>query len=320
MITFDELKYKVSIIQVAEDIGYRLKQKDGRTNPCYALYHGDRKIDEILIQHPTDTYRQRFCDRNYNHGDVIEFVKLHIHAWPQFHHSNEAVRIGIILKHYAGITYIPQASVSFHEKEVFNPTRYITAPAKIEDCYFLINARKISVETIEKFLGHIVTIRDSMSKKSITNIGFPYTVPGKSNTPTNYEIRNKGFKSMAAGGDASNSVWGVFSRIVENIFIFESAIDAMSFYELQQDKISFNHTALVSTGGGLSSRQIKNLLSAYNPTKITCCFDNDRQGCMYSEKVKAIICEWNIRGKKNTAVDTILPNEKDFNDDLKKTK
>lgn len=320
MITFDELKYKVSIIQVAEDIGYRLKKKDGRTNPCYALYRGDKKVDEILIQHPTDTYRQRFCDRNYHHGDVVEFVKLHINAWPQYPHPNEAIRIGIILKHYAGITYTPRESISFHEKEDFDPTRYITAPAQIKDCRFLINDRKISTDTVKKFIGHIVTIRDSKSKKAITNIGFPYTVPGKNSTPTNYEIRNKGFKSMAAGGDASSSVWGVFSRKVENIFIFESAIDAMSFYELQQDKISFNHTALVSTGGGLSSRQIGNLLSAYNPHKITCCFDNDRQGSMYNEKVKGMVCEWNIREEKNTAIDTILPNEKDFNDDLKSIK
>ena len=125
---------------------------------------------------------------------------------------------------------------------------------------------------------------------------------------------------MAAGGDASSSVWGVYSRKVDRIFIFESAIDAMSFYELYKDKQTFQHTALVSTGGGLSGNQITNLIKTYNPQEIVCCFDNDKQGTRYRERVESIVRNWNIREDSNIEVDTILPNDKDFNDDLKTTK
>lgn len=319
MITFDELKHKVSIIQVAEDLGYRLKKKDGRTNPCYALYQGSKKVDEILIQHPTDTYTQRFCDRNYHHGDVIEFVKLHIHSWPQFPHHNEMVRISIILKHYAGISYIPKESVRFQEKQEFEPARYDVSEATIENCHFLTRGRQLSSDTVATFLRHIVIIKDQKGKKNIPNIGFPYKMPG-TETVTNYEIRNYNFKSMAAGGDASSSVWGVYSRKIDRIFIFESAIDAMSFYELYKDKLTFQHTALVSTGGGLSGNQITNLIKTCNPQEIVCCFDNDKQGTRYRERVESIVRNWNIREDSNIEVDTILPNDKDFNDDLKTTK
>lgn len=319
MITFDELKQKVSIIQIAEDLGYRLKKKDGTTNPCYALYIGDQKVDEILVKNPNNTYRQRFCDRNYHHGDVVEFVKLHLNSFQQFHHKNENIMISIVLKHYARIPYVPKEKISFSLKKIFSPERYETKPATIENCKYLAVERNLSSETIETFSKHIRLIRDTKSKKGIWNIGFPYREPGKEEI-TNYEIRNKGFKSMAVGGDASRSVWGVFSRKVDNLFIFESAIDAMSFYELKKEEISFNHTALVSTGGGLSNNQVLNIIRVYKPIKIICCFDNDTQGLKYYEKTKELIGAWNIREDSNIQIDIILPNDKDFNDELKNTK
>lgn len=316
MVTFNELKQKVSIIQVAEDLGYRLKKKDGTANPCYALYDGDRKIDEILIKYPNDIYKQRFCDRNYHYGDVIEFIKLHLNAFQRFYHKNENVMISIVLKYYAGTKYTPREKITFSEKKIFSPKRYETKAVTIENCKFLTEERKISPETIKCFYKHIVLVRDTKSKKKIWNIGFPYRIPGTKEI-TNYEIRNKGFKSMASGGDARHSVWGVFSRTVNNLFIFESAIDTMSFYELQKDRMSFNHTALVSIGGSLSDNQILNIVRMYKPNKITCCFDNDSQGMKYIKKINSLIEEWNIRERCSIEVDSVLPNSKDFNDDLK---
>jgi len=229
------------------------------------------------------------------------------------------VRISIILKHYAGVSYIPKESVSFQEKQKFEPARYEVSEATIGNCHFLTRSRRLSPDTVATFLRHIVIIKDKKGKKDIPNIGFPYKVPG-TETITNYEIRNYNFKSMAAGGDASSSVWGVYSRKVDRIFIFESAIDAMSFYELYKDKQTFQHTALVSTGGGLSGNQITNLIKKCNPQEIVCCFDNDKQGERYKERVESIIRNWNIRERSDIRISSILPNDKDFNDDLKNIK
>jgi hypothetical protein len=320
MTTFQELKRKVSIINIAEYLGYQLKRKDGRTNPCYALYSGNQKVDEILIKNPTNNAQQSFCDRNYNYGDVIDFIKLHINSFPQFQHTNENIRINIILSHFAGTTYTSKVTPSFFkEKKPFNPDRYYTEKASIEKCSYLINERCLSSEAITAFLSHIVMIKDRQGKRDITNIGFPYTVPGTSEV-TNYEIRNSGFKSMASGGDAHRSVWHKAFGEVKNLLLFESAIDAISFYDIYYKRKNFAGCAFVSTGGGLATDQIITLLEAYKPQKMVCCFDRDEQGFKYRLKVEKIIEGWNLMEKGEISVVSVLPKDKDFNDDLKKIK
>ena len=107
---------------------------------------------------------------------------------------------------------------------------------------------------------------------------------------------------------------------MKNLLLFESAIDAISFYDIYYKRKNFAGCAFVSTGGGLATDQIITLLEAYKPQKMVCCFDRDEQGFKYRLKVEKIIEGWNLMEKGEISVVSVLPKDKDFNDDLKKIK
>ena len=83
-----------------------------------------------------------------------------------------------------------------------------------------------------------------------------------------------------------------------NIFLAESAIDAMSFYELFKHKYDLNNSLLVSSGGGLSNFQIENIIKQYPSAKLYGIFDNDISGILYSIRVAAIKESQSIRINK----------------------
>ena len=65
----------------------------------------------------------------------------------------------------------------------------------------------------------------------------------------NFEVRNYRYKGHSAGGNKVDACWVVsFNREpwnIEFVYLFESAIDAMSFYELN----SFNPVKQIAARG-----------------------------------------------------------------------
>jgi hypothetical protein len=288
MTTFDEYKSKVSIIQVAEDLGYRLDKSKGRVSPTYKLFDANgNKTDEIIIKNPLNSSQQHYYDRNHKGGDLISFVKNHITDFPQFAHQNEYVRLNQILGHYANIPYVPKVEPlerTFSAKQEFDKNRYTEVKPELKDLSYLTKERGLSPETVKEFLPFITKVKDSEVKGNFVNVAFPYHVPGKDDV-TNYELRNYGFKGMASGGDKSNSVWlatnAPHSSQVKNVYFFESALDAMSFHELNKGKLSLNDSAFVSVGGYPSKNQIANTITHFPQAKINTGFDNDINGRLY---------------------------------------
>jgi hypothetical protein len=288
MTTFDEYKSKVSIIQVAEDLGYRLDQSKGKITPTYKLFDNNgNKTDEIIIKNPLNSNQQHYYDRNHKGGDLISFVKNHINDFPQFSHQSEYVKINQILGHYANIPYVPKVEPlekTFSAKQEFDRNRYTEIKPELKDLSYLTKERKLSKDTVQEFLPFIIKVKDNEVKGNFINIAFPYNVPGKDNV-TNYELRNYGFKGMASGGDKSNSVWIATNALhpsqVKNIYFFESALDAMSFHELNKGKISLSDSVFVSVGGYPTKNQISNIINHFPQANINTGFDNDINGRLY---------------------------------------
>ncbi|SUX02309.1 TonB-dependent Receptor Plug Domain [Bacteroides fragilis NCTC 9343] len=84
---------------------------------------------------------------------------------------------------------------------------------------------------------------------------------------------------MATGGDKSNSLWIAdfcpHPQMAKHIYFAESALDAMSFYQLNANKIKLEESVFGSVGGYISVNQIKNTLLRYPQAKVHTCFDND---------------------------------------------
>jgi hypothetical protein len=79
----------------------------------------------------------------------------------------------------------------------------------------------------------------------------------------------------------------------------KSALDAMSFYQLNANKIKLEESVFCSVGGYISPNQIKNTLSRYPQAKVHTCFDNDLNGNLYDIKVHGIISNSEIAIKEN---------------------
>ena len=88
MLTFDDYKAKISIIQILEDLGYKQDISKGKVSPVFKLTDGaGNKLDEIIIKNP-HSVQEHYYDRNYKGGDLIQFIKNHINDFPQFQHQN----------------------------------------------------------------------------------------------------------------------------------------------------------------------------------------------------------------------------------------
>ena len=312
--TFDDYKNKVSIIQVAVDLGYKLDKQKGKVSPVFKLFDTNQnKIDEIVIKEPTDFSRQHYFDRNQKGGDLISFIKNHIDQFPQFQHSNPYVKINMILSHYANTPYSPVYTNSLdliRKGKDFDLSGYSVGQAKLTDLTYLTNERNISPETVQKFLPFIKMVREN--DKQYTNIAFPYQVPGADQI-TNFELRNYDFKGMPEGGDKQKSSWiAAFSAKPTNVYFAESAIDAMSFADLNKNKINLDSSAFISTGGNMSNQQIKNVLTHFKGANFHSLFDNDLAGHIYDIRVACLIQNRDVKFFKSGNDITVSTGDKSF--------
>jgi len=298
MQTFDDFKRLVSIAQIATDLGYKFDKKEGKTNPVYKLYDlSGAKIDEIIIKDPDNLTAHHYFDRNGNGGDVISFVKNHLDDFPQFSHSNQFVKINMILSHYANIPFTPSYQNELQQLSkagAFSLDQLRIKKPTVDQLGFLVNERKLSPETVEKFLPFISLVKNQTG--TFFNVGFPYNKPGTDEI-TNFELRNFGFKGMSAGGDKQNSVWiAKFAEKPTSLYFAESAIDAMSYFELNKNKFNnFDSSVFISTGGYATDNQIKNSLKEFKGASVKSLFDNDLDGRLYDIRTAAIIANKDIK-------------------------
>jgi len=159
----------------------------------------------------------------------------------------------------------------------------------------LFTHRGISAETMQTFSPFLSLIRDTKNGKfDGWNVSFPY-VGGEGDEIKGYEIRGYGgYKSKAAGTDSSTSAWMASlskygAEAVESAFFFESALDAMSFYQMNRMQLRDNPVALVSLGGTFSDGQIKSAVQRFPNARAFDCFDNDMAGRIYGLRMMALL-------------------------------
>ena len=316
MTSFEDYKSRVSIIQVLEDLGYKYDRKDGALSPVFKLKnHNGDKIDEVIIKNPKNNSSQYYYDRNFNKGDLISFIKNHINDFPQFQHPNQFVRINMILSHYSNIPYVAKYEEYSKSKEQqpFNPSRFSIAQPGLKDLSYLTKGRFIDPKTVEKFLPFISLVKDSETKGDFVNIGFPYRIPGKEDI-VNYELRNYEYKGMAQGGNKIDALWIAdftsHPNLVKHIFAAESAIDAISYYELNASKININEVAFLSYGGYVTDNQIKNMLDHFKNATVHSIADNDINGHLYDIKIHSHMAKQEVKITKKENGDILFKTTK----------
>ncbi|GHT53678.1 hypothetical protein FACS189451_03940 [Bacteroidia bacterium] len=315
-LSYRELKEKISIIQVALELGYKFDKTKGVNQPSFVLQNASGDItDRIYIKNPKDNAIQGYWRRGFvnlsEKGDLINFIKENLNKFSEnIGANNETDAINKILNRQAGI-FIDSGQImkqfegmaKIYNSKNFDIDRY-ERKHNIEMMMPFFVARKINEATVKTFLPFIEIIRDKESKFNYNNLAFPYTIPGQNNI-VGYEVRGTGgYKGKAEGSNSSSACWiADFTNntptTAKNIYFAESAYDIMAFYEKNVANIDLKTSVFISTGGSFSDKQLTNLLSHFSMAHPNFCFDNDTNGKMYDIRAFCL-----INGHKiNTSVD-----------------
>lgn len=320
-LTFKEIKEKVSIIEVARYLGYEFDRTKGLKQPSYVLSGEGEERDRIYIKNPTEPSMQGYWRRNsIQKGDVIQFVKENLDRFPGVTGYNEIDRLNKVLHSFANHYFTPPMEDKSYMK-LFAPKPFEKERWQKEtNSYFrdrIFESRGIDQNSSLTFSEQIDLIKDAQSNSKYVNMGFPYTIPGGKDV-VGYEIRGiGGFKSKAAGTDSTNGMWlADFSHSpqeVKNLFIAESAFDAISFYQINRNAIELRSSVFVSFGGSFSDTQYRSLIQHYDMAKSNLLFDNDLYGNLYDIRAYAIACGKSVTtswDKQTTEVTITIDNQK----------
>ena len=181
-LSFEDFKQMGKLQQVIESVGFQWDKKSGKTTPEFFRGEGPDR-ERIIIKNigkPNEHYWSR--TGNLNGGDVINFFKNDIKSFSNVpgvdvtvnmadRNSKDAViNLNKLISYYAGINYDmtlkSTATATMAERQPMDPNRYRTYRTETTDLGYLTESRKISPETVEKFLPFITRVQDTQSKST----------------------------------------------------------------------------------------------------------------------------------------------------------
>lgn len=282
-LSFQDFRDKISIQQIADLLGYKHNKSGGVA--YYDMILGDFKnpTDEIIIYNPNNPSKSTYFSRQTGKGgNLINFVEAHLNELNATQTGFKGVN-EVLNKFLGNDLNVKQILSTIEPVKTHRFNLEYWKPSNIQDCsvLYLKNRRHLSSRTIDDFATrcHIYTVGTNK------HVGFPFRKPGSMEI-TNFEMRNyfasnnQNYKGFCTGGDKSTSCWiANFCdyKDITDLYLFESAIDAMSFYELKgftRDTTS----GFVSFGGYVSQSQIDALVKAFPSVKFHLCYDNDAMG------------------------------------------
>jgi len=292
MLTFKDYISRIKIEEMAEHLGYTFDYKAGRGNSA-TYYLGNRELPSEMIV--IDRNKQIYFNINGNKndsGNLIHFVKNRL---SQFLNCTEIGWDGVnqVLSQYLNCdSYVlpSQASGSISKSKttkVFNLAEFYPKPLS-KDHPYLTKVRKLSDKTVDAFLSKGLVYEVTYFSKQ--NVGFPFRNPLGAGDILNFEMRNysrsqnTNFKGFCPGGDKTNSCWianWVPLNQITDVYLFESGVDAMSFFELKHFTKETT-AAFVSLGGNVGKKQIANLKTKFPSVNWFCCYDKDISGELFS--------------------------------------
>ena len=305
-VSFQEMKPRVGIDDVAFSLGYKLNRQAGVGRYIELILPDGRgeKLDTIVISHPQEKERQKYFHRNTGkRGDVVDFIGENLGRF-NIYGRNQWEVIGKVMADFANMPLVDNHDRGYSGglgslNTVFNPKRYTSQPLSRNMDYAMgiFEDRGISRETVSLFERHIAIVTDQKNRNGLPMIGFPYREPDFNADLVGYELRgDRGFKGKAAGTNSTTAMWtaGIHSalnnpQMVRHVYFCESAYDAMSFYQANRAKMDLPHSAFVSVGGALSNGQVSGLMKHYCMAKAVDCFDNDLPGRIYGMRMAALL-------------------------------
>jgi hypothetical protein len=301
--TYEDFKSRISIKTVLEDAGYHFNRRDGMRYPSYIrLDNEGRRIrgDKFIV-----TGNGLCCfrppeRRNYT---VISFIQEHPELFAEYTLGMDKNRLvnlvcNRLLGHVAVSSYQEmKASRSMH---TFDISEYDIQPYDVSNFeirkqfYPFFKERSLDLNTQSAFADHffIASDKNRPDGKHYTNLAFPFRVPGEEQI-AGLEERGRQlpgrpvFKGKAAGSNSVDAVWmatiGHSNPVdAKRLLWFESAFDAMAFYQIHRDRGEDTNGVYISTGGNPGEKQFQRVMNVFPQARHHLCFDRDRSGEMFA--------------------------------------
>ena len=316
--TYQDYKERISIIQVALELGYKFDRSKGRSQPSFVRYDGQgHEMDRIYVKNPQNNATQGYWRRNLtsgnNTGDLIGFVKENIREFPEYMTArNDVDAINKVLARMAGVVVdnnelMNKFMDSLKERPVkpFSLERYERDPGNVNSAMKFLLPRGIEKETAELFRNNFEMIRDKEGKADFKNLAFPFRKPGEEEI-VGFEIRGfRGFKSKAEGSDSTHASWMAYigdtpprDRYISELHFAESALDVMAFVQLNKNQLNLDECLFISFGGSFSQAQMKGVLDTFPQARPVLHFDNDPTGVIYDCETACIMEGKSLRHTK----------------------
>ena len=345
-LTYDDFKNKLSIQDVLIDAGYTLNRRDGLRYPSYVRLDSEgRRIrgDKFIVTANGLCCFQPPTRKNYN---VISFIKEHPEMFSDYTAGMDKDRLVNLV-----CNRLLNNPIEEREKKIINPQRDLP-PFKIDDYklhrfdgndretqkpfYPYFQPRGINLSTQYAFHHHFVLAERTVGDQTYKNLSFPMTIPGSSDGKiVGLEERGRrkqdgtSYKGMARGSNASEGLWiaspmGTKLQDAKRVFIFESAYDAMAFYQMlagkdsnltTQEKKELVGGVYASTGGNPSAKQFEGLLRTAKDATFHMGFDMDDAGMKFADMFRDLAEKANVPSNRVIREET-NDGYKDFNEEL----
>lgn len=317
-LNYEDFKRRINIQDLLADAGYSLNKRDGLRYPSYVKIGSDgRRVrgDKFIVTGNGLCCFQPPEQKNYN---VISFIKEHPHFFSEYTPGMNTDRLvnlvcNRLLNHPVDRRPSVVASRERSEK-IFDLQEYKRLDFRKDDWdsqkafYPYFKSRGISLDTQRAFNNHFfIAMRETSNGKTYTNLSFPLRKPNDLGTIVGLEERGRAnsegktsYKGMAAGSNATEGLWiacptGEALDKARDVYWFESAYDAMAFYQITKNELKngenrdsvkklslLDKSVFVSTGGNPSMRQFKGMIAETPEANHHLCFDRDRAGQMFA--------------------------------------
>ena len=309
-LTYDDFLRRLNIQDVLIDAGYHLNRRDGLRYPSYVRLDSEgRRIrnDKFIVTQQGKCCFKPQQQKSYN---IISFIKEHPHFFAEYHAGVSPDRLvnlvcNRLLNHPVAdrdtriiqpkrdVKPFDMADYDIHQ---FNPQDRATQ----KKFYPFFKHRGIDLYTQYAFHRNFcLATKHREDGMKYTNLAFPLTVPKDTGQVVGLEERGRprmdgsgSYKGKAEGSNSSQGLWiasPAKTTLTEakHIYWFESAYDAMAYYQLHQanDK-DLRKAVFISTGGNPTVEQMRGVLTLSLPAKQHICFDTDLAGIEFAKNLQ----------------------------------
>lgn len=319
-LTYDDFLNRLGIQDVLLDAGYHLNKRDGLRYPSYVRTDSDgRRVrgDKFIVTQNGKCCFQPPQQKVYN---VISFIKEHPELFAENKSGVSADRLVNLVCNRLLNQPVEDRSVRIAEprkdSKPFSLNDYDIHKFNPQDretqkkFYPYFKYRGIDLYTQYAFHRYFcLATKHRPDGLSFANLSFPLVLPKEPDSTVGFEERGRpkldgsgGYKGKAEGSNSSEGLWiaspgGTELKEAKSIYVFESAYDAMAFYQLRmrQDRghdtrgqREFKSAIYVSTGGNPSVGQMQGLINAAPQATFHLGFDNDMAGKQFAANFEDI--------------------------------